>query len=128
LRYGLGLTQTEAGLELDCNQSTIGRNHDRQIAKLARELYLKYHKLPATTQMSIEILAEYSQYIESLCADYYVELAIDLLPASLENMAKSSDLPQQQLRQQIETRWEFSFKPGGAGLSRIDAFVRQRAK
>jgi hypothetical protein len=125
LLYGLRLTQVEAGIELGCNQTTIGRKHDRQIAKLAQEFYLGYHKLPATTQISIEILDEYGKYIESLCEDYYAELAIDLLTAVIATKPESSvvvgfiDL--------VETQWQFRFKPGGAGLSKVEAFVLDRS-
>ncbi len=126
LLYGLRLTQDEAGLELDCHQTTIGHRHDRQIAKLAQEFYLSYHKLPATTQISIEMLDGYGKYIESQCEVYYVELAIDLLTSVIATTPKSSvvagfiDL--------VETQWQFRFKPGGAGLSRIDTFVQARLR
>jgi hypothetical protein len=128
-RYGLGLTQVEAGIELDCNQTTIGRTHDRQIAKLAKEFYLRYHKLLPTTQISIEILAIFSKYIESLCEDYYAELIIDLLTAVIENTPKSNigedsiDPLQTQLCQRIEILWQFNFKPAGAGLNKLRTFI-----
>jgi hypothetical protein len=125
LRYGLRLTQVEAGLELDCNQSTIGRKHDRQIAKLAQEFYLGYHKLPATTQISIDMLDEYGKYIESLCEDYYAELAMDLLTSVIETTPRSNVI--EGFIELVETQWQFRLKPGGAGLRRIDAFVRERS-
>jgi hypothetical protein len=126
LLYGLRLTQEEAGLELDCNQSTIGRRHDRQIARLAQEFYLGYHKLPATTQISIEMLDEYGKYIESLCEDYYAELAMDLLTVVIETKPKFSVV--EGFIDLVETQWQFMFKPGGAGLRRIDTFVRERLR
>jgi hypothetical protein len=126
LRYGLRLTQVEAGIELDCNQTTIGRKHDRQIAKLAQEFYLGYHKLPATTQISIEILDRYGKYIESLCEDYYAELAIDLLKSVIETTPRSSVV--ERFIELVETQWQFRFKSGSAGLSRMDTFVRERLK
>jgi hypothetical protein len=125
LLYGLRLTQVEAGIELDCNQTTIGRSHDRQIAKLAQDFYLSYHKLPATAQISIEILDEYGKYIKSLCEDYYAELAINLLTAVIETTPKSSVV--EVFIALVETQWQFRFKPGGAGLSRVEAFVKHRS-
>jgi hypothetical protein len=125
LLYGLRLTQVEAGIELDCNQTTIGRKHDRQIAKLAQAFYLSYHKLPATAQISIEIVDEYGKYIKSLCEDYYAELAIDLLTAVIETTQKSSVV--EGFIDRVETQWQFRFKPGGAGLSRVEAFVKHRS-
>ncbi len=133
LRYGLRLTQVEAGRELDCNQTTIGRNHDRQIAKLAQDLYLSYHKLPATAQIStalvarfaIELLDEYGEYIKSLCEDYYAELAMDLLTAVIETTPESSVV--ERFIDRVETQWQFRFKQNGCGLTKIDAFVKHRS-
>jgi hypothetical protein len=124
LLYGLRLTQVEAGLELDCHQSTIGRNHDRQIAKLGQESYLSYHKLPTTAQISIETLDEYSKYIQSLCEDYYAELAMDLLTSAVSTTSKSNVV--ERFIDLVEARWQFKFKPGGSGLDRINTFVRKR--
>ncbi len=125
LLYGLRLTQVEAGSELDCNQTTIGRNHDRQIAKLAQDFYLSYHKLPATAQISIEILDEYGKYIKSLCEDYYAEMAIDLLTAVIETTPKSSVVAR--FIDRVETQWQFRFKPGEAGLKKVEVFVLERS-
>ena len=125
LRYGLRLTQVEAGRELDCNQTTIGRNHDRQIAKLAQDFYLSYHKLPATAQISIELLDEYGEYIKSLCEDYYAELAMDLLTAVIETTPESSVV--ERFIDRVETQWQFRFKQNGCGLTKIDAFVKHRS-
>ena len=124
LRYGLSLTQDEAGLELGCNQTTIGRNHDRHIAKLAQQFYLGYHKLPTTTQISVEILTEYGEYIKSLCEDYYAQLTIALLTSVIATKSKSSVV--EGFVELVETRWQFRFQAGGAGLSRVDTFVRER--
>lgn len=124
LLYGLRLTQVEAGLELDCHQSTIKRRHDRQIAKLAQAFYLSYHKLPTTAQISIETLDEYSKYIQSLCEDYYAELAMDLLTSAVSTTSKSNVV--ERFIDLVETQWQFRFKPGGAGLDRVDTFVRKR--
>ena len=125
LLYGLNLTQEEAGLELDCNQTTIGHRRDRYIAKLAQEFYLSYHKLPPTTQISIEIIDEYGKYLGSLCEDYYAELAIDLLTSVI---TKSKSTVVEEFIDLVETQWQFRFKPEGAGLSRVGTFVQEQSR
>lgn len=125
-RYGLNLTQVEVGKELDCNQTTIGRKHDRRLAKLATEFYLSYHKLLPNTQISIEILAANINYIKSLCEDYYAELVIDTLTVILDSAPTGSSIFEQFV-DRIETQWQFKFKPNGQGLSKAEAFVRQRS-
>jgi hypothetical protein len=126
LLYGLDLTQVEAGRELDCNQSTIGRKHDRRLAKLATEFYLGYHNLLPTTQITIEILAANIKYIKSLCEDYYAELVINILTVMLDRPMLESSIFEQFV-DRIETQWQFKFKPDGKGLSKVEAFVHQRS-
>jgi hypothetical protein len=127
LMHGLGLNQTETGIELDCNQSTIGRHYDRSIAKLATEFYLSYHKLPVTTQISIEVLAEHINYIKLLCEDYYAESTIDILMDIAANMATESRICEQFI-DRVETQWQFKFKPDGKGLSKVGDFINDKSR
>ena len=126
LLYGLGLTQTEAGRELDCHQSTIGRQHDREIARLAKEFYLSDRKLPPATQLSVEILDEYIKYIQPLCEDYYAELALDLWAEVSASVTTASPSIVERFIDRVETQWQFKFKPQGMGLGKVEAFVQQQ--
>jgi hypothetical protein len=42
----------------------MARKHKSEIAKLARELYFRYEKLPPTKQLGAEILDRYINYQE----------------------------------------------------------------
>ncbi len=124
-RYGLGLTQSEIGIEFDCNQSTIGRQHDRAIAKLAKELYLSYEHKPSTTQLSIEILDEYIEYLKLVCDDYYTDLVMNLFTEILHTSTRSSIV--EQFIDRLETDWQFRFKPNSGGLTKVYTFVERRS-
>jgi hypothetical protein len=127
LMYGLALNQTETGTALDCNQSTIGRQRDRTIAKLAKQLYLSYHNLPTTTQISIEILAAHIEYIELVGKDYYLQLAIDLLAKVSIGLGLESRIIESFV-DLIETQWQFKFKPADSGLKKIHTFITNHLK
>jgi hypothetical protein len=122
---GLGLTQTEVGIELGCHFSVIGRRRSSQIAKLAKALYLNYENLPPTTDVSIEIINAYKDYIDPLCEEYYLQLAIDLLAEVTESTkaAKIVDV----FVDRIQSHWQFQFQPAGIGLEKVAAFVRRHS-
>jgi hypothetical protein len=122
LMYGLELNQTETGIALGCNQSTIGRQRDRTIAKLAKQLYFSYYKLPLTTQISIEILAAHVEYIELVCRDYYLQLAIDLLAKTSRGISLESKIIAGFI-DQIESQWQLKLKSEDSGLNKIHAFI-----
>jgi hypothetical protein len=124
-RYGLGLTQSEIGIELDCNQSTSGRQHDRTIAKLAKELYLSYENKPSTTQLSIETLDEYIEYLKLVCEDYYTDLVMNILTETIQTSRQASIV--EQFVEQLETNWQFRFKPDCGGLNKVYTFVQRRS-
>jgi hypothetical protein len=127
LIYGLELNQTETGTALDCNQSTIGRQRDRTIAKLAKQLYLSYHNLPPTTQISIEILAAHIEYIELVCQDHYLQLAIDILSKISTGLRLESKIIDGFV-DSIETQWQFKFKLTDSGLNKIHTFIINNLK
>lgn len=127
LLYGLGLTQADIGKELNCNQTTVSRQRDRYIATLAKEFYLGYHNLPATTEIAIDMLDAYIYYIKTLCEDYYAELAIDLL-AEVTKSETTASIRLAGFVDLIEARWQFKFKPNGCGLKKVDAFVIARSR
>jgi hypothetical protein len=56
---------------------------------------------------------------------YYGELAMDLLTVVIETEPRSSVV--KGFIDRVETHWQFRFKPGGMGLSRVDAFVKHRS-
>ncbi len=124
-RYGLGLTQAEIGIELGCNQSTIGRQHDRTIAKLAKELYFAYEQKPSITQVLIEILDEYIEYLKLVCEDYYTDLVMNILTETIHTSTRSSIVDQ--FVDRLETNWQFRFKPNSGGLNKVYTFVERRS-
>ncbi len=121
---GLRLKQTEVAQEFNSAQDKISKQRKREIARLAKELYLRYENKPATTQLSAEIQHEYIRYIEAICEDYYAELAIDMLAEVTANTAASSIV--KRFIQRIEANWQFQFKPEGVGLDRLYTFVREQ--
>lgn len=123
-RYGLGLTQSEIATEFGYNQSTSGRQHDRLIAKLAKELYLAYEQKPSTTQLSIEILDQYVEYVKLVCEDYYTELVMNILTEIINTSSRSSIM--EQFVDRLETNWQFKFKPDSEGLNKVSTFVQRR--
>lgn len=140
LIYGLELTQTEAGIELDLNQATIGRQTKRSIAKLAQAFDLD--RTPVESErdsgvapmageprrgdsaLSVEVLAKYIDYLTWVCEDYYPTLLATMLTeisADCQIAASIVDI----FVDRIETQWQFKFKPGGVGSTKIVAFVQQ---
>jgi hypothetical protein len=122
LLHGLDLNQTEVGEEVNLPQYTISRQVNSEIAKLAKELYLRYEKLPPVKEIPVEILDRYINYIDPICENYYLELARDLLNDAIASTTGGSIVNEFVTR--IETRWQFKFKPEGAGLAKVYAFVR----
>jgi hypothetical protein len=122
LIYGLELNQTETGTALNCNQSTIGRQRDRTISKLAKQLYFSYHNLPSTTQLPIEILAAHVEYIELVCRDYYLQLGIDILTKISADLKIESKIIAGFI-DSIEMQWQFKLKPEESGLKKIHTFI-----
>jgi hypothetical protein len=126
LLYGLELTQAEVGKELDCNQTTVSRQRDRYITKLAKQLYLSYHNLAEDPQISIDTLTPYIEYVRSICEDYYALLAIDLF-TTVTNSGTTTAMSLAESIDLIESRWQFKFKPNGSGLSKVDASIEHRS-
>jgi hypothetical protein len=124
LLNGLDLNQTKVGEEVDLLQYEICREVKKEIARLAKELYFRYEKIPPVKKISAEILDRYMNYIEPLCEDYYAELAIDLLERTIASTTGGSIVDE--FIHRIETRWQFRFKPEGGGLAQVYAFVRQQ--
>jgi RNA polymerase sigma factor (sigma-70 family) len=124
LVYGLELTQTESGIELGLNQATIGRQTKRSIAKLAQEFYFDRTPVESERNLSSEILAKYIDYLTWICEDYYPTLLATMLTeisADCQIAASLVDV----FVDRIETQWQFKFKPGGIGSTKIAAFIQQ---
>jgi RNA polymerase sigma factor (sigma-70 family) len=124
LIYGLELTQTEAGSELDLNQATIGRQTKRSIAKLAQEFYLDRTPIESERNLSSEILAKYIDYLTWICEDYYPTLLATMLTEILADRQIAANIVDVFV-ERVETQWQFKFKPGGVGSTKIDTFVQQ---
>jgi hypothetical protein len=122
---GLGLTQTEVGIELDRHFAVIGRRRSSQIAKLAKALYLNYKNLPPTTEVSIEIINASKGYVDRLCEEYYLQLAIDLL-AEVTESTKATRIAEIFV-DRIQSHWQFQFQPAGVGLEKVAAFIERHS-
>ena len=121
---GLGLTQKEVEKEVDIPQYEISRKVKKEILRLAKELYLRHKKLPLVKQIPAEGLDRYVKDIESICEDYYAQLAIDLLDETVASTTEASIVDR--FVDRIETRWQFKFKPEGEGLAKVYAFVMRQ--
>ena len=76
LLYGLQLTQVKASETLGINQSTIKRQRDRILAKLAKQLHT--HLSPSTQNLTTENIALHTTYITLICQDYYAHRKTEL--------------------------------------------------
>jgi hypothetical protein len=123
--YGLDLTQDDAGIELSCNQSTIGRHRTRLLGKLAEEIYLTYNKLPHKTNIPIEIRAKHIKYMNSLCDDFYADLLKEILTEIVKSESIQSNI-ESLFIDRLEMQWQFKFKPDGVGASKAAEFVQRR--
>jgi RNA polymerase sigma factor (sigma-70 family) len=140
LIYGLELNQEDAGIELGLNQTTIGRQAKRSIAKLAQAFYVDCTPIESArdawvapmagepsrcgSALSVEVLAKYVDYLTWVCEDYYPTLLTTMLTeilADCQIAASTVDI----FVDRIETQWQFKFKLGGVGSSKIFTFVQQ---
>ncbi len=127
--YGLQLTQAEAGLELNVNQTTIKRRHDRSLAQLVPTLC----QLVGADDVSIDTLATIKTALIVVCQDYYPESLRKILMAIGSEQCTTptamSDVLIAQLCQQfitaMEKRWQFEFQPGQMGSKKAVNFVRR---
>jgi RNA polymerase sigma factor (sigma-70 family) len=71
LLYGLGLTQTEAGIQLGCHQTTVRHRRNLIVAKLAQQLHQEL--FPGQT-LTTDRLSIYVDYITYVCQNYYPKL------------------------------------------------------
>jgi DNA-directed RNA polymerase specialized sigma24 family protein len=122
--YGLELTQLEVGIELDCNQTTAKRRHDRCLKQLARDLHANTFQ---TEHLSSELLDSIVDRLKIIYEDIYAELLLaifDLIIADPNSIASNIvDL----FVDRIEQQWQFKFKPAQMGLTKSTAFVRLRS-
>jgi DNA-directed RNA polymerase specialized sigma24 family protein len=131
--YGLQLTQAEAGLELNLNQATIKRRHDRFLAQLAPTLY---QLVGSTEDLSIDTLAAVVKALIVVCENYYPESLRKILIAIGTEMDTDSPIIAdalieplcQQFITAIEKQWQFEFKPRQMGSRKATAFVRRELK
>jgi hypothetical protein len=121
---GLGLTQIEAGRELNRGFTVLGKRRTKAILTIAKEFYFRYENQTPTKDISAETLDPYKNYIEPIFEDYYAEMAIDLLAEVTASTTESSIVDV--FIQCIEARWQFEFKPDGEGLSKVYAFVQRQ--
>jgi RNA polymerase sigma factor (sigma-70 family) len=140
LIYGLELNQEDTGIELSLNQTTIGRQTKRSIAKLAQAFYLD--RAPTQSErdacvapmagepsrgdsaLSVEVLAQYVDYLTWICEDYYPTLLTTMLTEILADRQIAANIVDVFV-ERIETQWQFKFKPGGIGSTKLAALVQQ---
>jgi hypothetical protein len=120
--YGLQLTQTETGAELDCNQTTAKHRHDRCLKQLAVDLYTKTFP---EGNLSIEYLDVIIDALKTIYEDIYPELLLDIFGMITGSTAKPPESMIVELFiDRVQDRWQFMFKPAQKGLTKAITFAR----
>jgi DNA-directed RNA polymerase specialized sigma24 family protein len=131
LFYGLELTQSEVGIELDCSQTTAKHRHDRCLKQLAKDLHVKIFD---DENLSIELLDAIIDRLKLICEDIYAEILLAIFDAIVTDLdaitsgtAKLNESTIVELFiDRIHHCWQFKFKPAQMGLTKATAFVRLR--
>jgi Sigma-70, region 4 len=117
LFYGLELTQSEVGIELNCSQTTAKHRHDRCLKQLAKDLHIKIFD---DENLLIELLDTIIDRLELICEDIYAEILLAILTDLNVIESKIVEL----FIERIHHRWQFKFKPAQMGLTKATTFVR----
>jgi hypothetical protein len=131
--YGLKLTQAEAGIELNLNQSTIKHRRDRTLQQLAQDLH---HIAKSTEKLEIETLATIVQALILVCEDQYPASLAQVLTLVRATIAETKLLPADFLTEQlcqlfiaeIQKQWQFKFKQQQMGYIKAATFVKNQLK
>jgi hypothetical protein len=122
--YGLELTEEEVGIELDCNQTTAKRRHDRCLKQLAKDLHGKIFE---DENLSIELLDPIIDRLKLMCEDIYIEILLAIVDAITSGTAKLNESNIIEVFiDRLHHRWQFQFKPAQMGLTKATTFVRLR--
>jgi hypothetical protein len=122
--YGLGLTQQEVGIELDCNQATAKRRHDRCLKQIAQDLHAN---ILTAEQLSIEQLDSIIDRLKLIYEDIYAELLLTIFDLIVADIRSIDSQIASLFVQQIQTRWQFQFKPLQKGSHKATSFVELRS-
>jgi RNA polymerase sigma factor (sigma-70 family) len=131
LFYGLDLTQSEVGIELNCNQTTAKHRHDRCLKQLAKDLHVKIFD---DQNLSIELLDAMIDRLKLICEDIYAEILLAVVDAIITDLdpitSGTAKLNESKIVElfidRIHHRWQFKFKPTQMGLTKATTFVRLR--
>jgi hypothetical protein len=111
LLYGLALTQTEAGKELQSHQTTVKRHNDKTLAILAQDIYRQTRA--KSPPLASEQLQQIVTHLISLCQEYYP----DLLGAIMDRDANV-------FIDRVQSRWEMKFQIDGAAIDRLKMMIQ----
>jgi predicted Zn-dependent protease len=111
LLYGLALTQTEAGKELQSHQTTVKRHNDKTLAILAQDIYRQSRE--KSPPLASEQLQQIVTHLVSLCQEYYP----DLLRAIIDRDANV-------FIDRVQSRWEIQFQLDGMAIDRLKMMIQ----
>jgi DNA-directed RNA polymerase specialized sigma24 family protein len=111
LLYGLALTQTEAGKELQVHQTTVKRNNDKILAILAQDTYRQSRE--ESSLLSSEQLQQIITHLVSLCREYYPDLLDLIIDKDLEMFID-----------RVQARWEIQFEIDGLAIERLKIMIQ----
>jgi predicted Zn-dependent protease len=111
LLYGLALTQTEAGKELQVHQTTVKRNNDKILAILAQDIYCQSRD--KSSPLASEQLQQIIIHLLSLCREYYPDLLDLIIDKDLEVFVD-----------RVQARWEIQFQIDGGAIDRLKSMIQ----
>jgi hypothetical protein len=124
LFYGLNLTQTETGAELNCNQTTAMRRCNRVLATLAQNIYLQISgKSPPLASEHLALIVTQSI---AFCRQYYSNLLIEI-SQQLESQDRQLpiDSSLETLRERVCARWQIQLQTAGAAIGKLTKIINQ---
>jgi hypothetical protein len=117
LFYGLDLTQREAGIELNCNQTTAMRRRVGILATLAENIYLQVSEKSSPPLSSERLDLIVTQTI-TFCQHYYPDLLTEI---SQQLDSKDPQL----LIERVCSRWQIQLQPTGAAIVKLIKIINQ---
>jgi hypothetical protein len=88
---GLNFTQREVGIELECNQATAMRRHNRILAKLAQDLHQQINPQAPIPALKSETLNQIIPQVVDLCQHYYSDPLKEIMIPYLSIMDIDTD-------------------------------------
>jgi hypothetical protein len=124
LFYGLNLTQTETGTELNCHQTTAMHRRKRILATLAQNIYLQISgKSPPLASEHLALIV--TQTI-AFCQQYYPDLLTEIMQQiEGEDRQLLIDSPLEMLCERVCSRWQIQLQPTGAAIGKLTEIINQ---